>query len=59
MRIELLKPHIHMGQVFTPGETLDLLDDAARWLIEAGVARAADEAPKTPAPASDKSKRKE
>ncbi|MCL6619489.1 MAG: hypothetical protein K6T33_06825 [Thermomonas hydrothermalis] len=54
MRIDLLKPHIHLGQVFTPGETLDLPDDTARWLIDAGVARAVE-----PAPKPDKPTRKE
>lgn len=57
MKVELLKPHIHIGQVLTPGETLDLPEDAARWLIDAGVAREAPAAP--PAPKSDKPNRKE
>ncbi len=42
MNIELLKPHTHAGVSGTPGERLDLDEATARWLIEAGVAKAAD-----------------
>lgn len=48
MTVELLKPHIHHGQVFTPGETLDLPEETARWLIDAGVARAIEPPAKKP-----------
>lgn len=41
MNIELLKPHTHAGVSFAPGDPLDLDESAARWLIEAGVARSA------------------
>lgn len=54
MTIELLQPHTHAGQAYPPGATLDLPDDTARWLIEIGVARAVD-----PAPKPDKPTRKE
>ena len=40
--IELLKPHTHAGQEYAPGAALDVDDGAARWLIEIGVAKAAD-----------------
>lgn len=43
MNIELLKPHTHAGVVFAPGDPLDLDDSTARWLIEAGVAKAVSE----------------
>ncbi len=42
MHIELLKPHTHGGARFAPGDLLDLDEPAARWLIEAGVAKATD-----------------
>ncbi|HBP6821551.1 TPA: hypothetical protein L6B08_16865 [Pseudomonas aeruginosa] len=42
MNIELLKPHTHAGVGFAPGDSLDLDESAARWLIEVGVAKAAD-----------------
>lgn len=57
MKVELLKPHTHAQMKMLPGDILDLPDDAARWLIEAGVAREAPAAP--PAPKSDKPNRKE
>ncbi|TCS70766.1 hypothetical protein EDC61_11493 [Sulfuritortus calidifontis] len=41
MNIELTQPHTHAGEIYPPGATLDLPDDAARWLIDKGVARAA------------------
>lgn len=42
MTIELLKPHTHAGVSFAPGDPLDVDEATARWLIEAGVAKAAD-----------------
>lgn len=37
-RITLLSPHVHAGRAYAPGATLTLDDDAAAWLIRAGVA---------------------
>lgn len=54
MKIELIKPHIHIGQVFTPGDVLDLDAAAARWLIDAGVAQPS---PPTPLPAGEGGKK--
>lgn len=42
MNIELLKPHTHAGVSFAPGDPLDVDEAAARWLIDAGVAKATD-----------------
>ena len=42
MNIELLKPHTHAGATLAPGDRLDLDEAAARWLIDAGVAKATD-----------------
>ncbi len=42
MNIELLKPHSHAGVIFAPGELLALDEATARWLIDAGVAKATD-----------------
>jgi len=42
MNIELLKPHTHAGVSFAPGDLLVLDEAAARWLIDAGVAKATD-----------------
>lgn len=42
MNIELLKTHTHAGVSFAPGDRLDLDEATARWLIEAGVAKATD-----------------
>jgi len=42
MNIELLKPHTHAGVIFAPGDRLDLDEATARWLIDAGVAKATD-----------------
>jgi len=39
MRIELLKPHTHVGKAFQPGDMLDLDADLADWLIREGVAK--------------------
>lgn len=46
MTLELIKPHTHAGRLYSPGERLDLDEATARWLIDQGVARATDEAPK-------------
>ncbi|TCS69768.1 hypothetical protein EDC61_11969 [Sulfuritortus calidifontis] len=53
MKIELTQPHTHAGQPYLPGEVLDLPEDAARWLIEAGVAQPS---PQDPLPAGEGSK---
>lgn len=58
MKIELIRQHAHAGKTYPPGETLELPEDTARWLIDAGVARALNTAPQ-PAPKSDKPNRKE
>ena len=42
MNIELLNPHAHAGASFAPGDLLVLDEAAARWLIDAGVAKATD-----------------
>lgn len=42
MNIELLKPHTHAGTSLAPGDVLDVDEATARWLIEAGVAKATD-----------------
>lgn len=42
MNIELLKPHSHADVIFAPGDLLDLDEATARWLIDAGVAKATD-----------------
>jgi hypothetical protein len=42
MNIELLKPHTHAGVSFAPGDSLDVDESAAHWLIEAGVAKATE-----------------
>ena len=42
MNIELLKPHTHAGVSFAPGDLLVLDEAAARWLIDAVVAKATD-----------------
>lgn len=48
MRIELLKPHTHAGVLHVPGDILNIDQDAARWLIETGVARPAEATPHKP-----------
>lgn len=40
MRIELIQPHTHVGKSLSPGDTPDLADDLAAWLIAEGVAKA-------------------
>lgn len=42
MNIELLKPHTHAGTRLAPGDVLDIDEATGRWLIDAGVAKAAD-----------------
>lgn len=42
MNIELLKPHSHAGVIVAPGDLLALDEATARWLIDAGVAKATD-----------------
>lgn len=42
MNIELLKPHTHAGTSLAPGDVLDIDEATARWLIDAGVAKADD-----------------
>lgn len=59
MKIALIKPHIHMGRVFTPGEVLDLPEDTARWLIAQGVAQPSPPAPLPAGEGSKKPNRKE
>lgn len=44
MRIVLTKPHTDAGVQYSPGDTLDLEQDQAEWLIGLGVARAANDA---------------
>jgi len=55
MRIELVKPHTHVGKLLRPGDTLELTEEIASWLIREGTAKAADlpistEPPKTELP---------
>lgn len=42
MNIELLKPHTHAGVRLEPGNRMDVDEATARWLIDAGVAKATD-----------------
>ena len=37
--VELLKPHTPSGVLHAPGDTLELDDATARWLVDQGVAR--------------------
>ncbi|MGH7343278.1 MAG: DUF7210 family protein [Candidatus Rokuibacteriota bacterium] len=37
--VELIKPHTHAGVLHAPGETLELDEATARWLIDQSVAR--------------------
>ena len=54
MNIELLKPHTHAGVSFAPGDLLVLDEAAARWLIDAGVAKATDSIQQAEQTAADK-----
>ena len=42
MTVELLQPHTHAGVPHLPGSRIELPDDAASWLVKAGVARAVE-----------------
>lgn len=46
MHIILIKPHTHAGRVYPADAALDAPHSVAVWLIEQGVARPADAAPK-------------
>ena len=39
IEVELLKPHTHSGVLHAPGDTLELDDATARWLVDQGAAR--------------------
>jgi hypothetical protein len=39
--VTLLKPHTDAGAEYAPGDTLDVDETTAQWLIEHGVAEAA------------------
>jgi hypothetical protein len=39
--VTLLKPHTDAGTDYAPGDTLDVDEATAQWLIEHGVAEAA------------------
>ncbi len=43
MILTLIKPHTHAGTDYAPGDTLDVDEATARWLIEHGVAEAEPE----------------
>lgn len=47
-RINLLKPHRHAGRDYQPGQSLELPEDKAEWLVALGVA-SAEPAPGTAA----------
>jgi hypothetical protein len=47
--VKLIKPHTDAGRDYKPGDTLDVDEATARWLIAHGVAEAAPEPePKKP-----------
>ena len=46
MQVELLKPHTHTGIAYPPGAVIALDDDLAKWLMDAGIARAVQPIPK-------------
>jgi hypothetical protein len=49
MIVTLLRPHTDAGRQYQPGDTLDVDEATARWLIGHGVAEAAPEPkPKKP-----------
>lgn len=41
MKITLLKPHRHAGELYLPNAELEVTEPTARWLIDRGVARLA------------------
>ncbi len=41
----LLRPHTHAGKAYSTGDRLDLPTPTAHWLIDHGIARAAEDAP--------------
>lgn len=41
MKIILLKPHRHAGELYLPDAELEVAKPTARWLIDRGVARLA------------------
>lgn len=49
MIVTLLKPHTDAGLEYQPGDTLDVDETTAQWLIEHGVAEAAPD-PKSKKP---------
>lgn len=56
-RIELLKTHTHANKVHFEGSVIEVDESTARWLIERGVGKPAEDAtdtqpvvPDTPAP---------
>lgn len=59
MKVDLLKPHTHAGQPYSPGDTLELNDDTAHWLIAQGVAQPSPPAPLPAGEGSKKPNRKE
>jgi len=38
VKVELKKPHTHAGREYGPGDTVDLWQDQAEWLVGTGVA---------------------
>lgn len=48
MTVELLQHHTHAGVLHPPGSRIELPEDSARWLIEAGIARAVEPESKKP-----------
>ena len=45
----LLRPHTHAGKAYSTGDRLDLPTPTAHWLIDHGIARAAEDAPSSDA----------
>jgi hypothetical protein len=41
MKITLLKPHRHAGELYSPNTELEVAEPTARWLVDQGVARLA------------------
>lgn len=40
MQVELLKPHTHACTAYPLGAVIALDEDLAKWLVDAGIARA-------------------